>query len=206
MLSPELISNITHYGYLAIFLMVFLQEVGAPDPVPNELLLLFAGYLSFSGSLYFPLVILTAAMADLLGTSILYLLSLSFGNYLLKRRLKYLPIPYKTIEGLLAKVSKHGLFGIFIGRLSPFIRGYMSVISGLLQIKPSRYFPLSVATAIIWSLFYTTTGYLLGPYWAVVVPHLHSFSEIMIFILILLAVIFGGRYLVQRILKSKLQP
>ncbi|MCX6740828.1 MAG: hypothetical protein NTY61_00295 [Candidatus Parcubacteria bacterium] len=38
---------ITHYGYLAIFFLVFLQEIGVPNPVPNELVLLFSGYLAF---------------------------------------------------------------------------------------------------------------------------------------------------------------
>lgn len=205
MLSPEMISLISHYGYLAIFLLVFLQEVGAPNPLPNELLLLFAGYLSFAGALFFPWVILAAVAADLLGTSVLYLFSFSFGNYILKTRPRWLPIPYRTIEKLLKKVSRSGLRGIFIGRLSPFIRGYLSVITGLLQVRPRRYYPIAVATAFIWSLAYVVTGYLLGPYWSKVVPHLQNFGGIMLGIFLLLVVIIGGRYLVQRSLKNE-QP
>ena len=34
--SSELALYITRYGYLAIFLLVFLQELGVPNPVTNE--------------------------------------------------------------------------------------------------------------------------------------------------------------------------
>ena len=201
MLSKEIISYITQYGYHAIFLLVFLQEVGAPNPIPNELLLLFSGYFAFKGVLHFPLVILVVVAADLLGTSVLYQLSRSFGNYVLKRRPRFLPI--NKIEKLMKKVSKKGLSGIFIGRLSPFIRGYVSVITGLLRIKPARYYPIAIATAFIWSLGYVGTGYFLGPYWEIVAPHLHNVWKIMIFIFLTLAAIFAGRYFIQRNLKLK---
>ena len=68
----EVNAFIINYGYLAIFALVFLQEVGIPNPVPNELVLIFSGYLAFKGILYLPLVILAAVSADFIGTNILY--------------------------------------------------------------------------------------------------------------------------------------
>lgn len=40
---------ITHYGYVAIFVLLMLGIVGLP--VPDEALLTFVGYLSFKGDL-----------------------------------------------------------------------------------------------------------------------------------------------------------
>lgn len=71
---------IAHYGYPAIFSLVFLQEIGVPNPVPNELVLLFSGYLAFLGALNFVLVFLTVVAADFIGTSILYLVFYFFGG------------------------------------------------------------------------------------------------------------------------------
>ena len=49
---PEgVVYYITRYGYIAIFIILFLQEVGIPNPIPVELLLIFTGYLSFKGLL-----------------------------------------------------------------------------------------------------------------------------------------------------------
>ena len=48
-MPDEVMQYIVKYGYLAIFVLVFLQEVGAPNPIPNELVLVLSGYLTFMG-------------------------------------------------------------------------------------------------------------------------------------------------------------
>ena len=73
-MPDELIIYITKYGYLGIFLLVFLQEIGAPNPIPNELVLVLSGYMIFTGLLKFPFVIMAAVIADFTGTSILHTL------------------------------------------------------------------------------------------------------------------------------------
>lgn len=75
-MPEEVVNFIIGYGYLAIFILVFLQEIGMPNPVPNELLLIFSGYLSFKGFLFFPVTLLTVITADFIGTNILYFLFL----------------------------------------------------------------------------------------------------------------------------------
>ena len=79
-MTSELTLYITRYGYLAVFLLVLLQELGMPNPVTNELVLLFSGYLAFSGVLNLWLVFLTAVSADCIGTTILYLRSTHSGH------------------------------------------------------------------------------------------------------------------------------
>jgi hypothetical protein len=37
-MPEEVVAYITKYGYLTIFILVFLQETGMPNPFPNELL------------------------------------------------------------------------------------------------------------------------------------------------------------------------
>jgi len=64
-MSPILSDYITKYGYFAIFSLVFLQEIGVPNPVPNELVLLFSGYLIFVGKLDFIIVLTTVVAADI---------------------------------------------------------------------------------------------------------------------------------------------
>jgi hypothetical protein len=55
-MSSELLFYVTKYSYGAIFVLVLLQELGVPNPVTNEFVLLFSGYLAFSGVLNFWLV------------------------------------------------------------------------------------------------------------------------------------------------------
>ena len=107
-MPDDLVFYISHYGYLAIFLCIFLQEVGAPTPLPNELILLFTGYLAFTGVLHTALVIVTVVCGDLLAATILYTVFHFFGNYLLSSKSRWIPISQQSIRHQSQKIARHG--------------------------------------------------------------------------------------------------
>jgi len=186
-MPEEVVYYVTRYGYLAIFILVFLQEIGMPNPFPNELLLIFSGYLSFKGLLYIPFVILTAIFADFIGTNILYVLFYSTGTYIMQKKPKWFPLSDRMIGKLSTKISKGGQLSIFIFRLTPFTRGYTSVITGLLQVKPRIFLPLALISGITWATVYVVIGYYIGPFWDLFAGNIGSFKYIM---LAVLAVVF----------------
>ncbi|MFZ4399178.1 MAG: DedA family protein [Bacteroidales bacterium] len=161
-MPDELIIFITNYGYLAIFLLVFSQEIGFPNPVPNELVLMFTGYLSFNGILYVPYVIMVAVLADFIGTNILYIVFYFFGTYIFSHKPRWFPVSIHTIEKFKTKISNNKRKYIYIGRLTPFIRGYTSVVCGLLQIKPLTFLPIAFLSASVWSASCVLSGRLFG--------------------------------------------
>ena len=184
-MPEEVVNWVTQYGYLAIFVLIFLQEIGMPNPFPNELLLIFSGYLAFRGFLFFPNVVITAISADFIGTNILYFLFYNTGSYIIQKKPRWIPLSTAMIDRLTAKVSNGGRLNIFIFRLTPFTRGYTSVIAGLLRIKPKIFLPLALISAITWAIVYVLTGYFIGPYWDLFVQYLDSFKYIMLAILVL---------------------
>ena len=164
-MSSELALEITKYGYLAIFLFVFLQELGVPNPVTNEFVLLFSGYLAFAGTLNLWLVILTAVSADCIGTTILYAVFYSFGESIMNHRPRWFPVSPVQLDHIARRISERQRWGIYVGRLIPFLRGYASVAAGILPIKPRIFIPAVIVSAITWSGGYVVAGRLLGPYW-----------------------------------------
>ena len=164
-MPTELISYIAQYGYFAVFLFVFLQEVGMPSPLPNEFLLLFCGYLAFTGILNLVLVALSVIVADLLAGVILYLVFYFFGALILRNKPKWIPISEQKIMRLTEKINQSGQSGIFVGRLTPFIKGYVTVLCGVLRISPKKFSITLILTSVIWTLFYVCSGFLIGPYW-----------------------------------------
>jgi membrane protein DedA with SNARE-associated domain len=184
-------SIITTHGYLAIFFIILLQEIGAPFPIPNVFVLLFTGVLIFMGTLKFGFVLLTVILADFIASMLLYAIFYFSGNYLFESKLKWLPIPVKTINYLKKRIVENGQSAIYIGRLLPFLRGYVSVIAGLLQIKRVVYIPIALITTSIWSLVIVTTGIVLGPVWERLSANITNINQIMfvISILIVMAVI-----------------
>lgn len=138
-MPPELAAYITEYGYLTIFLLVFIQELGVPNPIPNELILLFAGYLASIGTLSITGAVLTAVLADAIGTITLYSVFYYCGKVIMKHISRLLPS--QKIKQLMAYLSKKGRWGVYIGRLLPLLRGYASVAAGLLRLPPREFIP-----------------------------------------------------------------
>ena len=155
-MSPEFSSYVIKYGYIVIFSSVFLQEIGVPNAIPNEFVLLFSGYLTSFGTLNFITVLITVCVADVVGTSLLYIVFYYFGQLLLQKWSKL--IPTTKLEYLTKRVSNQDRWSIYIGRLIPFIRGYTSVAAGLLHIPPRIFLPAVLLSALTWSGGYVIAG------------------------------------------------
>jgi len=195
----ELNHIITEYGYLAIFLFVFLQELGIPNPITNELVLICSGYLTYIGTLNITKVIAISVSADFIGTSILYfvfyglnkyLISISPSNWLAKFAIK--------IDKFSQRLDKENHLGIFIGRLTPFLRGYVSVAAGILRIRPKIFLTNVLFSAIVWSGGLVMVGVLLGPYWNNVVQKIGYIPFAGLIIILVIAIFFAGRFVVNR--------
>jgi membrane protein DedA with SNARE-associated domain len=194
---PEVIHYIEKYGYLAIFILIFIQEIGVPNPIPNEFVLMFSGYLTFKGILFLPFVFMVALSADFIGTNILYFTFYFFGAYILKHKPRWFPISEKKLNNLSLRISKGGKLRIYIFRLTPFIRGYTSVITGLLQIKPKVFLPIAIFSAMTWSAFYLLIGNLFGPYWNTIENNIGNLKYVLFSILILILLIILIRYILK---------
>jgi membrane protein DedA with SNARE-associated domain len=185
------IAFIIHYGYLAVFLIVFSQEVGIPNPIPNELVLMFTGYLTFKGILFLPLVILVAVSADFSGTSILYTVFYFSGVFIMKHKPKWFPVSESSISKLSARIVKGGIWRLYLCRVTPFLRGYTSIIAGLLKIKPRIFLPVAAISAATWAAIYVIAGRLLGPWWSYAGTKLGSMKYYILAAVVLVFLIVG---------------
>lgn len=193
---PEsIIQYISEYGYLAIFLLIMFQEVGIPTPIPNELLMLFTGYLVYAHVLH-PYIAVLVGVADLLAGTILYSVFYFFGNVILKKEHRWLPISQERITKLTKKFNERGTKSIFIARLSPFIRGYVAVICGLSHYKPRIFIILLAVASALWSSFYLTVGYFLGPYWDSVQAHMDHIEYFLLAIPIIFLLVIIVRVII----------
>jgi len=191
-MPDEIAGFIIRYGYLAICILIFIQEIGIPNPVPNEIVLLYSGYLAFLHLLSLPIIIIVAIAADLIATGILYFTFYFFGNYIIEHKPKWFPLSVTKLKKLEDKVNERGLAFIFIGRMTPFIRGYVTVLAGILRIKPKAFLPLTIISTTTWCSVCIVGGYLLGPSWSMVAKNL-SFSHVILFfisVVIILLIIF----------------
>lgn len=180
-----LLSFVNEYGYGAIFILVFLQEIGVPNLVPNELVLLFAGALTVIGGLNFWLTVLTAIMADVIGTTLLFTIFYFFEHYIMEKVSRWKGVNEK-LDRLKESILRRGKWGIFLGRMMPYIRGYVSIAAGILNIPYKVFLPMVVIPAIIWTGGYVTLGHFLGKKWEKVAEFVQRYQW-----LLMIAIIAG---------------
>ncbi len=200
----DLNNFILQYGYVAIFLFVFLQELGIPNPITNELVLIFSGYLTYTGTLSIMKVILIAVSADFIGTSILYFIFYGLSKHYFFNNTPIWLEKFVARLGKLKQKIEHGnRWTIFIGRITPFLRGYMSVAAGTIQIKPKIFLTTVLLSAITWSGGLVLTGRLLGPYWKEVVKQTGVLQFIGIIILLVITLLFVGKHVSNKLLLAR---
>ena len=199
-MSPELSAYITKYSYIAIFSLVFVQEIGLPNPIPNELVLLFSGYLTSIGQLDFISVLITVMAADIMGSSLLYVIFYSYGQRVLQKWPRV--IPTSTLTYLTARVSHQDRWSIYVGRLMPFIRGYTAVAAGLLRISPGIFLPAVLVSALTWSAGYVLAGKLLGHEYARVGVKFSLGKSVFVGLALLCAISFVGLRMYQGLKKA----
>ena len=156
---------VVKYGLIFVFSLIFLQEVGIPSPLPNEIMLLFAGFLASTGKLHLIPLIIVAVAGDFIGSSVLYAIFYYFGSRLLAKHPKW--ISSEKIEQWRIRLSGKHLWSIYLGRLLPYVRAYTSMAAGSLKIRPRIFEPSVLLSAITWSGGYVILGWLLGPAWTV---------------------------------------
>jgi membrane protein DedA with SNARE-associated domain len=190
-IMPEgVVLFITKYGYLAIFVLILVQEIGVPNPVPVELLLFFTGYLSFKGLLFLPFVIITGITADFIGANILYFIFYYSGTFLIQKKPKWVFISDKKITAFKEKITSGGIFNIYLFRLLSLTRGYTSIAVGLLGIKPRIYFPVIIISAFSWTVIWAILGFIFGPSWNSIFKNIDFFKFLMLGILLIIISIF----------------
>jgi membrane protein DedA with SNARE-associated domain len=188
-MPEEIVSYISTYGYVAILIIIFLQEIGMPSPVPVELLVFFTGYLSFKGLLYLPFVIITAITADFIGANILYIIFHASGTFLIRKKPRWIPISEKKMIRFKEKINNGGWLSIFLFRLVSVTRGYAAIISGLLHIKRSIYLPVVIMSAITWTTIYAILGFILGPSWNMIINDFDHFRFVIFGIMFIIVCI-----------------
>jgi membrane protein DedA with SNARE-associated domain len=200
---PKLAAYLSEYGYYAVFILVFLQELGIPNPITNELVLIFCGYLSYTGTLNFYKVIITAISADFIGTSILFFIFYSFSKWLIAHSPKWLPLTGETIEKMKKRLLRHGNRSVFIGRLTPFLRGYVSVAAGMLHVNRKAFLGTVIISAVTWSGGLVLLGRLIGPYWNTMLKESGVIGNIALIVTVIIIIMFVGRYFQRRQLNEE---
>ena len=151
---------IVTYGLVAVFILMVAESCGLP--FPSEVIMPTAGLLAAAGHMNLAAAILVGASANLVGSLIAYGLAARFGEPLLLGPGRYVGIRRHHLELADGWFGRWGLWAVFIGRVLPVIRTYISFPAGLARVDLTKFSILTFAGALPWCAALALAGYELG--------------------------------------------
>jgi len=177
-------------GYLGVFISMTLES--ALVPIPSEIVVPLAGYLSYEETFDFWAVVLIATVANLLGSLILYLIGARYGRGFLKRYGWLLHVREEDLERAERWLSKYGALFIFLGRMTPALRTVISLPAGVGRMDPLRFSILTLLGSLPWNLALASAGVVMGQNWVLVEELLRKVDLIVVAAIVLLSIYLVG--------------
>jgi membrane protein DedA with SNARE-associated domain len=185
-----LINLVASWGYIAILVTMAGESAGLP--ISSEIVVPLGGALASQGKLNFVLVVLVSSVANLTGSLIAFWLTRRYGErVVLSRAGRWMGLSRGHLRLANRFFDRFGLWAVFVGRLLPIVRTYISFPAGLSRIGYVRFTLATLAGAISWNFALAYAGYKLGQHYEQVAATLGPFAiPIAIAVVILLAVLW----------------
>jgi membrane protein DedA with SNARE-associated domain len=151
------------YGYTAVFVLMVLES--ACIPIPSELTMVFGGFLVSRGELDFVAVSLVGTVANLVGSWIAYWVGYVGGRPLIHRWGRYVLIRDHEVDRAHAWFERHGEAAVFVSRLLPVVRTFISLPAGVARMPFGRFTVYTFLGCLPWCFALTWAGVLLGDNW-----------------------------------------
>src|SRR5581483_3769968 len=146
---------VTQLGSLGVFMLMVPES--ACIPIPSEVTLLAAGVGVHRGLFGFATAVGAAALGNLSGSLVAYGVG-RVGRPSLDRA-------RRAIERCDAIFARHGDRAVFLGRLLPLVRSFVSVPAGRAAVPLPRFLALTLAGCAIWSAAFILLGEWAGDAW-----------------------------------------
>ncbi len=185
-------------GYIGVMLAMAIES--AMIPLPSELILPLGGFMVSDPSQVEPLtgqpwnfwiVVVVATIGNTLGSLVAYAIGAWGGRPFLERYGKYMLIREHELEAADRFFTKYGSATVFIGRLLPIVRTFISFPAGVTRMPIGKFVIYSTAGAFLWSMLLVYAGVVLGENWVTIRDMLKPFDMaiaagvILVFLLLL---------------------
>jgi membrane protein DedA with SNARE-associated domain len=169
----SLLTWLSHYGYVGLFLLLLLGIVGLP--VPDETLLVFSGYLISKGRLHPALTFVSGFCGSACGISISYLIGRAFGYRFVLRYGRYVHLSPKRIDDVNRWFHRMGHWLLTIGYYIPGGRHFTAFVAGMSNLDYRTFAAFAYPGAAIWVSSFLALGYFVGDKWEATFALVHRY-------------------------------
>ncbi|HEY6395246.1 MAG TPA: DedA family protein [Candidatus Binataceae bacterium] len=174
-LNPANIADwLSTWGYLGIFVCVFIGNLGVP--VPEETVMLAAGFLAGRQILDIRFVYLVVIVSAVSGDCCGFMIGRTGGQRLLTRLAEKFDYARYRYDRLQLFFQTHGSKAVFMARFIAGVRFMAGPMAGAAGMRFWQFLGWNVLGALVWCSLVVTVGYLVGDelYRAVEMAHLAS--------------------------------
>jgi membrane protein DedA with SNARE-associated domain len=169
-------------GYVGVAILILVENVF--PPIPSEIILPLAGFMSSRGDFWLPAVIVAATLGSVGGALVLYWLGALLGEDRLRRLV--------ARTGHIARITSHdldraehwfdryGRWAVLLGRLVPIVRSLISLPAGVARMPLGTFIVFTAIGSCLWNTILIGAGWLLGDQWDRVEQYVRIFQYLVI--------------------------
>ncbi len=196
---------IGNQGIYAVFLLMLLDAV---FPAASELVMVYSGALA-AGAFNHQVVLFGHEFEDGLGAYIAMALSGTIGYTIgsiigwaiglyggrpyLERHGRWLHLPPERLEKAERWFDRFGDLAVFVGRITPIARSFISIPAGVFEAPLGRYTVLTLIGSALWCFAFAGIGWAVGTQWETFHENFHYVDYTF-----LAGILLFGAYLVLR--------
>jgi membrane protein DedA with SNARE-associated domain len=167
-------------GPLGVGVAILLETV--IPPIPSEAVLGAAGVL-IDNPLSFVVVVACATVGSVLGAIFFYYIGRALGPRRSHAFLDRLPlVETEDVDKTFAWFERHGRSAVFLGRMVPIVRSFISVPAGVVRMPLGQFLLFTTAGSLIWNTVLVTLGWLARDF---IVKNLHYLDYVVVAVAVL---------------------
>jgi membrane protein DedA with SNARE-associated domain len=171
-------SLIVFGGYGGIVLLMAIES--ACIPLPSELIMPFAGYLVFEGTMKLFWVATAGAIGCNLGSLVAYEIGCHGGRPLVERYGRWILLGRRELDSADRFFLRWGYLAVFIARLLPVIRTFIALPAGIARMPRIRFHIYTFLGSWPWCLGLAWLGMKLGENWRGLGKYFHKFDAVIL--------------------------
>ena len=165
-------------GYGGIVILMGIES--ACIPLPSELIMPFAGYLVFQGTMKLLWVATAGAVGCNLGSLVAYEIGCYGGRPLVERYGRWVLMGRRELDWADRFFARWGYLAVFVARLLPVIRTFIALPAGIARMPRGRFHLYTFLGSWPWCFALAWLGMKLGENWRTLGQYLHKFDAVIL--------------------------
>jgi membrane protein DedA with SNARE-associated domain len=188
-------TNISYLGYWGVVIMMGIES--ACIPLPSEIIMPYGGFLVATQPERFSLwwMGVAGAAGCVWGSVVAYWAGMYGGRPFIEKYGKYILIRHRDLDKADAFFAKYGDWAIFISRLLPVIRTFISFPAGISRMNFWRFVVYTYLGSLPWCLALAYVGKLLGDRWDTLKTYFHGADAVIGAVIIIFIALYVWHHL-----------